>query len=72
MTTDDGRAEWVDRWKAAAPKLAAIRAHELRHVDVAAFIEAMADAYAAARRAFPARSTSGLVIQQRTFAKLRQ
>lgn len=71
MTLDDGRAEWAARWVAAAPRLAAIRAQELEHVDVAAFIESMNGAFEAARSSSPVSTTSGLATQQRLFATLR-
>ena len=71
MHSQAGQAEWAARWKAAAPRLAAIRADELRRVDVAAFIESMADAFEAANASVPLPVTSGLVIQQRFFGKAR-
>jgi hypothetical protein len=61
---------WVRTWQAAAPRLAAIRARELEHVDVAAFIRSMADAFDASMRGAEPRLTSGLVEQQRLFRKL--
>lgn len=71
MTSRDERAEWTARWQAAAPRLAEIRVAELRRVDLARFIESMNDALAAAQASAPAREISGLVIQQRLFARLR-
>jgi len=71
MTMDDGRAEWTARWQAAAPRLAAIRVAELRTVDVAVFIGSMNDAFEAARASAPASTVSGLVEQQRLFARRR-
>lgn len=71
MTSGDGRAEWTARWQAASPRLAAIRVAELRRVDVAAFIEGMSDAFEAARASAPVSMTSGLVAQQRLFARWR-
>lgn len=70
MNSSDGRAEWTAQWKAAAPRLQAIRAAELRCVNVAAFIDSMRDAYEAVQAATPAPNTSGLVEQQRFFAML--
>ena len=70
MDSSDGRAEWVARWTAAAPRLNAIRTDELRSVDVAAFIDSMRDAYEAVQAATPASNASGLVEQQRLFAML--
>lgn len=69
MDLDDAQA-WANQWRKAAPELAAIRAGELRRVDVARFIDSMQDVYAVTRRSLPARSTSGLVIQQRLFATI--
>lgn len=71
MTSGDGRAEWTARWQAAAPRLAAIRVAELRRVKVSAFIECLDEAFHAAQASAPVSTTSGLVIQQRLFAKRR-
>lgn len=71
MSSDDGRAEWSLRWQAAGPRLAAIRVAELKRVNVATFIESMADAFEAARSAAAESTTSGLVIQQRLFGTRR-
>lgn len=69
MTSDDGQREWAARWQAAAPRLAAIRVAELRIVNVASFIHSMSDAFEAARATAPVSTTSGLVEQQRLFAR---
>ena len=71
MTSGDGRAEWTKRWQAATSRLAAIRHAELSRVDVATFTMSMNDAFEAARHSAPVPTTSGLVIQQRMFAKKR-
>lgn len=71
MTSGDGRAEWTARWQVATPRLAAIRTTELRRLDVAAFIACMSDAFEAAQAAASVSTTSGLVVQQRLFAKWR-
>ena len=69
MTFDEGQREWAARWQAAAPRLAAIRVAELRIVNVASFIHSMSDAFEAARATAPVSTTSGLVEQQRLFAR---
>jgi len=63
-------ATWVRVWQAAAPRLEAIRLKELHHTTVAEFVESMSDAYRAALLHGEPRLTSGLVEQQRLFAKL--
>jgi hypothetical protein len=70
MDAHDQYAEWVARWRIAAPRLAAIRSAELRQVDVARFIGSMEDAFRAAQAAAAPRPTSGLIIQQQLFARL--
>ena len=66
-----GRA-WVDTWRNAAPRLEAIRRRELRELDTYAAIARLcgpADYHAAPWAPKP---TSGLVEQQRLFARLRR
>lgn len=72
MTADDGRAEWAARWKAAAPRLEAIRIAELQTVDTIAFIESMNGGFEAVRLSMPPATTSGLVEQQRLFSTFRE
>lgn len=66
-----GRA-WVERWRNAGPRLEAIRRKELRELDgYAAIARLCGDAdYQQAPRA--PRPTSGLVEQQRLFARMRR
>lgn len=66
-----GRA-WVAAWRKAGPRLEAIRHQELRSLDSFAAIALLCDdvGYHDAPRA-PA-PTSGLIEQQRLFAKLRR
>lgn len=71
MTSDNGQSEWVARWEAAAPRLAAIRVAELRIVNVASFIIAMSDVFETARANASVSTSSGLVEQQRLFAQRR-
>jgi hypothetical protein len=62
---------WVQTWREAAPRLEAIRRRELRQLDAFNAISQLcgpAD-YREAPRA--PRPTSGLIEQQRLFAKLR-
>jgi hypothetical protein len=63
---------WVKTWQDAAPRLEAIRRQELRQLDAFTAISWLcgpAD-YREAPRA--PRPTSGLIEQQRLFAKLRR
>lgn len=66
-----GRA-WVDAWRDAGPRLEAIRRRELRELDsFAAIARLCGDAsYRDAPRA--PKPTSGLIEQQRLFARLRR
>ena len=63
---------WVRVWREAGPRLEAIRRDELRNVDVAAVVRALEDAFDAAVRMAPVAMTTGLVEQQRLFARLRR
>ncbi|MBI4676325.1 MAG: hypothetical protein HY748_01955 [Elusimicrobia bacterium] len=58
----DALRRWAARWAKAGPELERIRADELGRVD---------DAFLSALRHSPARRSSGLVEQQRWFARLR-
>lgn len=62
---------WVQTWREAAPRLEAIRRRELRQLDAFTAISRLcgpADCREAPRAPRP---TSGLIEQQRLFAKLR-
>jgi hypothetical protein len=63
--------QWVRNWAAAAPVLERLRAEAVRNADTAAAIEQLNDAFESARRHWTPPATSGLVEQQRLFAKLR-
>lgn len=63
--------QWVRNWEAAAPVLEWLRDEAIRNSDTAAAIEQLSDAFESARRHWPAPTTSGLVEQQRLFARLR-
>jgi hypothetical protein len=63
--------QWVRNWEAAAPILERLRDEAIRNSDTATAIEQLSDAFESARRHWPASPTSGLVEQQRLFARLR-
>jgi len=63
--------QWVRNWEAAAPVLEQLRAEDIRNSDTAAAIEQLSDVFESARRHWTPPATSGLVEQQRLFAKLR-
>jgi len=58
-------------WREAGPRLDAIRRDEIRRTDTPAMIGDFDDALAAALAAAPPAGWSGLVEQQRLFARLR-
>jgi hypothetical protein len=62
---------WIENWRAAGPVLENTRAEAIRRTDTAAAIEQLSDAFESARREWSAPATSGLVEQQRLFARLR-
>ncbi len=64
--------QWVRNWEAVAPVLEELRAEAIRHSDTAAAIEQLSDAFESARRHWSPPATSGLVEQQRWFARLRR
>lgn len=59
-------------WEAASARLEELRRRDLAHVDVAAAMEALEDAFQAALRQTPPSTTSGLVAQQALFRKGRR
>ena len=63
--------QWVWNWKAVGPVLEALRAEAIRRTDTTRAIEQLSDAFESARRHWSAPATSGLVEQQRLFARLR-
>jgi hypothetical protein len=66
--------ELVERWRRAGPMLAAVHAAELRALDEKfdyAGVDALLEMAAAASKRLPPSTTSGLVEQQRRFARLR-
>jgi hypothetical protein len=62
---------WARTWSEAAPRLAEIRRRELETVHVAEVVRSLSDAFEASIRSIEPSSTSGLVEQQRLFARLR-
>jgi len=63
--------QWIRNWEAAGPVLARLRDEAIRNTDTAAAIEQLSDAFESARRHWTPPATSGLVEQQRWFARLR-
>ena len=63
--------QWVRNWKAVGPVLEELRAEAIRRTDTALAIEQLSDAFESARRHWSPPATSGLVEQQRLFARLR-
>lgn len=62
---------WIDNWAVAAPLLERLRCEAIRAADTTAAIEQLSDAFESARRHWQPPATSGLVEQQRLFARLR-
>ncbi len=59
----------MGQWRSAAAALARVRAAELYAVDLLAVADELDEALWARRRAEPPSRTSGLVEQQRVFAR---
>jgi len=72
---DDTKKEdirrWLAGWQTAGPVLERLRAEAIRNSDTAIAIEQLSDAFESALRHYPPPTTSGLVEQQRIFARLR-
>jgi len=62
---------WLAGWQTAGLVLEKLRAEAIRNSDTAAAIEQLSDAFESALRHYPPAATSGLVEQQRIFARLR-
>jgi hypothetical protein len=58
-------------WQKASIVLERLRAEAIRNSDTAAAIEQLSDAFESALLHYPPPATSGLVEQQRIFARLR-
>ena len=67
----DGLRQWAARWLKAGPALERVQARELAAVDVPKAILLLEDAFLSALRHSPPRLSSGLVQQQRWFARLK-
>ena len=63
--------QWIQNWEAAGPVLERLRDEAIRNIDTAAAIEQLSDTFESARRQWTPPVTSGLVEQQRWFARLR-
>jgi len=63
--------QWLRNWQEADPVLERLRNEAIRNTDTAAAIEQLSDAFESARLHWTPPTTSGLVEQQRWFAKLR-
>ena len=68
-TKDELRA-FVDAWRIASDRLEALRREDLRRIEVSGQIEALSSAFEATL-ADPIRKSSGLVEQQRIFARMK-
>jgi len=64
--------QWIRNWEEAAPVLKRLRNEAIRNTDTATAIEQLSDAFESARRQWTPPTTSGLVEQQRLFARLRR
>lgn len=62
---------WLAAWRRAGPAMELLRRDALRRLDHREVIAAFDDAFLSALRSIPPRTTSGLVEQQRRFARLR-
>jgi hypothetical protein len=62
---------WVAGWQKASVVLERLRAEAIRNSNTAAAIEQLSDAFDSALLHCPPQATSGLVEQQRVFARLR-
>jgi hypothetical protein len=63
--------EWAAIWSEARAALDAVKRAELERLDTIEALRQLADAFEAALRAAPPRSTSGLIEQQRVLQRLR-
>jgi len=60
---------WLAGWQTARPVLERLRAEAIRHSDTATAIVQLSDAFESAMRHYQPATTSGLVEQQRLFAR---
>jgi hypothetical protein len=61
---------WLAGWQTAGPVLERLRAEAIRNSDTATAIEQLSDTFESALRHYQPPATSGLVEQQRIFARL--
>jgi hypothetical protein len=61
---------WVETWRVAGEALARVKRDELARLDTAQCLSQLADAFEHALRHAGSTTTSGLVEQQRIFARL--
>jgi hypothetical protein len=71
MEDREQERQWVQAWQRAGPLLAKLRREEIRQADTAAAILQLEDAFQAALRQHQLPQTSGLVEQQKWFARLK-
>jgi hypothetical protein len=64
--------QWIRNWQEVAPVLERLRNEAIGNTDTATAIEQLSDAFESARLHWTPPTTSGLVEQQRLFAKLRR
>lgn len=62
--------QWIRNWEAARPVLEGLRDEAIRNTDTASAIEQLSGTFESARRHWIPPATSGLVEQQRWFARL--
>ena len=63
---------WLAGWQEAGPVLEKLRNDSIRNSDTALAIEQLSDAFESALRHYKPDNTSGLVEQQRLFARCRK
>ena len=71
-TTSFELRRWVVTWREAGEALARVKRRELEALRTPEALEHLADVFEAALRDAPRTRTSGLVEQQRLFARLRR
>jgi hypothetical protein len=64
--------QWVRNWQVAGPVLKRLRDEAIANANTAEAIEMLSDAFESARLHWTPPTTSGLVEQQRWFARLRR
>jgi hypothetical protein len=71
-TESESVRRWLAGWQRAAPVLEQLRTEAIRRSNSAMAIEQLSDAFESALRHCPPTATSGLVEQQRLFARWRR